>query len=120
MKRRLAKSRQRGAAKSDWGQRNPIEPCYAKIGAVIKQARHRKGLRQQAFATALGWGSRAAISNLEKGRQRVRVHDLLRIAEILGVPISDLLDPEWTGSGSKRHEPKPVRLLGNSRKSRRR
>ena len=73
---------------------DPVERVYRHIGKVIKEQREKRGLIQQAIADKLKL-SRASICMLEKGKQRVMMHDLPRIAEALGVPVIELIPPEW-------------------------
>jgi DNA-binding XRE family transcriptional regulator len=117
--RTLAQWRKTTVRRPSPRNKKPVEPVYVKIGAIICEMRERQGVSQKEVADHLGW-TRAAISNLEKGRQRVMLHDLPRIAKVLRIPIRDLLDPKWTGPGRKNHERKRLHLLGNSRSSRRR
>lgn len=66
------------------------EPIYAVIGSRIEKLRIERGLSQQ----QLGWRvdmTRAAISNMEGGRQRIMIHVLVKIAAALEVPTADLL-----------------------------
>lgn len=56
----------------------------------IRQKRDGKKITQEFLARALGI-TRAAISNIETGKQQIYVHTLFRIAEVLGVDISALL-----------------------------
>lgn len=73
----------------------PVQDCYRRIGAIVLEMRERRSLTQQAVATAMGW-TRASIANLENNKQRVMMHDLPRLAKTLGIPVRDLLLPEWT------------------------
>jgi transcriptional regulator with XRE-family HTH domain len=69
-----------------------LETLYAEFGRRVKQLRERQGLTQVRLAEALGM-SRTSITNIEVGRQRVLLHQLLRLAEILKVHPVDLLPP---------------------------
>jgi transcriptional regulator with XRE-family HTH domain len=69
-----------------------VEPVYLKLGRRIQQLRVDRGLTQD----RLGWQlqpsvTRASIANVESGKQRVLVHTLLQVADILDVDVQDLL-----------------------------
>src|SRR5882672_7743469 len=68
------------------------EPIYRAIGAIIRLRRRRLEWSQKHLAARLGI-SRAALANIEIGRQRVLVHHLYTFAEILEVKPEDLLPP---------------------------
>jgi len=66
------------------------------IGRRIHQLREDAGLSQEEFGRALVPPlTRAAVSNIEKGRQNLYVRTLCSIAEILKVPVTAVL-PETT------------------------
>ncbi len=60
------------------------------LGERIREARERVGVKQDQLARAVGL-SRTSITNIERGRQGVQAHLLVRLAEILGRPPADLL-----------------------------
>ena len=60
------------------------------LGARIRAARDRAGVKQEQLAQAVGL-SRTSITNIERGRQGVQAYVLVRIAEILGQPAAELL-----------------------------
>jgi transcriptional regulator with XRE-family HTH domain len=66
-----------------------IDDFYRELGSRIRRARADR-LTQQAVADRVGL-SRAAVANIELGRQRVALHMLLRFAEALGVEPTDLM-----------------------------
>lgn len=68
-----------------------IEPCYTQIGAAIRALRRSRGLSQQQLADHLGFARVSSISDLEHGRVRLHVHQLLRLAELFEVPVTSLL-----------------------------
>lgn len=78
-----------------------IEPCYPQIGLAIRAYRRSRGLSQQQLADALGFARVSSISDLEHGRVRLHVHQLLRLAELFDVPVTALLfgaaDEEMAG-----------------------
>ena len=60
------------------------------LGARIREARERVGVKQDQLAQAVGL-SRTSITNIERGRQGLQAYLLARIAEVLGRPVADLL-----------------------------
>jgi transcriptional regulator with XRE-family HTH domain len=80
---------------------NP-DRLYPQIGDVIRRRRKRLSMTQQELAAQLGI-SRAALANIEVGRQRVFVHQLYSLAaalqlrphELLPFPSDFPLDQEW-------------------------
>lgn len=67
-------------------------PLYKNIGKVIRA--HRRGrddsMSQDVLAKRMGI-SRATLANIETGRQRIYVHQLYAIANILEIKLQDLL-----------------------------
>lgn len=61
-----------------------IEPIYKKLGKLIVDARHRKGITQEVLALRMGI-SRPSLANIEVGRQRIALHVLLRFEKKLGL-----------------------------------
>jgi transcriptional regulator with XRE-family HTH domain len=68
------------------------EPIYKTIGAIIRRRRRRLEWPQTRLASRLGI-SRATLANIETGRQRVLVHHLYTLAEVLEMKPSDFLPP---------------------------
>jgi len=69
-----------------------LEPIYRAIGTIIRRRRRRLEWSQRHLAARLGI-SRAALANIETGRQRVLVHHLYTFADVLEVRPGDLLPP---------------------------
>ena len=65
---------------------------YRRIGALVRETRKRNGLTQEALSQGVGM-SRAALANIEAGRQQMLVHQLFAIARVLEVALPDLLPP---------------------------
>ena len=63
---------------------------YRLVGERIAQARRRQQLTQKGLAPAVGL-SRASVANVEKGRQAVAVHVLVKFSQALGVSVTDLI-----------------------------
>jgi transcriptional regulator with XRE-family HTH domain len=76
---------------------------YLQMGSVIRSRRKRLSLTQLQLAAQLGI-SRAALANIEVGRQKVFVHHLYSLAaalqlkphELLPFPSDVPLDREWS------------------------
>ncbi len=69
---------------------NLADPVYAEIGKRIFEARDRKGLTQEQLAKKISL-KRTSITNIEKGRQQLLVHMLIKIALELEVDIGSLI-----------------------------
>lgn len=60
-------------------------------GFKIRQSRLRKGLSQSQLARAVGVSERNVV-RWETGRNQPRIEHLVRIAEVCGVNVGDLLE----------------------------
>lgn len=77
---------------------NKIEPIYAAIGKNITKARLRAGMSQQAVGDMLEPPvTRAAISLMEIGHQRIMLHTLLQLSKILHIHFRRLLRQQAPG-----------------------
>lgn len=72
---------------------------YRLVGERIAQARRRQHLTQKGIAPAVGL-SRASVANVEKGRQAVALHVLVKFSQALGVPTADLIPSDRDFSAS--------------------
>lgn len=63
---------------------------YARLGGSVRSVRVGTGLSQADLAERIGF-TRASVSNLEAGRQRITAHLLVQLAEALDVAPSRLL-----------------------------
>jgi transcriptional regulator with XRE-family HTH domain len=63
---------------------------YADVGRRIRAARERCGMTQDALATIVGL-SRTSVTNIERGRQKLLLHTLNRVAAALRMQIAELL-----------------------------
>jgi transcriptional regulator with XRE-family HTH domain len=80
--------------------KKPIEPFYAELGRRINSARTSLSLTQGALGSRLKPPlTRAAIANIETGKQRVLAHTLADLAIKLGVGLQDLVPKQNTDSG---------------------
>ena len=71
------------------------------LGARIGVLRKRGKLTQEALAEALGFNDRQTVSAIENGKRRVTAEELLRLTEILDVPLDRFTDQlQLDGEGS--------------------
>jgi transcriptional regulator with XRE-family HTH domain len=63
---------------------------YRHLGELIQRARKERKMSQDGLASAIHL-KRTSISNIEKGRQKLLVHTLVEIADILNVDLAALL-----------------------------
>lgn len=79
--------------------RYPIEPIYKVIGKLVEAERSKRGLSQEDLAATFDPKlTRAAISNIERGKQRIPVHVLDGIAKGLKIDLRQLLPPREESS----------------------
>jgi transcriptional regulator with XRE-family HTH domain len=71
-----------------------VSHLYSEVGGRIKAARGRLALTQGELGARVGL-TRTSVTNIEAGRQKLLLHTLYRMAEVLQVPVVDLL-PELT------------------------
>lgn len=87
------------------------------VAQRIKEAREARGLNQSQLAQRLGWKSHASIVALEQGQKDLKMWELLKIAEVLGIspeslysenPIATLIAPSilWRQRGK---DPEAIR-----------
>lgn len=60
------------------------------LGQTIRDQRGSRGYSQESFAQAVGL-HRTYISDIERGGRNVSLHNLVRIANTLEMPLSQLL-----------------------------
>lgn len=65
---------------------------YQTIGGLMKAARERAGLTQEAVGIQLGM-TRANVANLESGKTAIMVTHIYNLAAMLEIPVSKLLPP---------------------------
>jgi DNA-binding XRE family transcriptional regulator len=63
---------------------------YQMIGRNIYQLRKQRKMTQEFLAHQLQL-SRTSISNIEKGKHRIQIHIIYKIAEILCVPVEKIV-----------------------------
>jgi transcriptional regulator with XRE-family HTH domain len=66
-----------------------IDDFYAEFGRAVAQRRNALDLTQSQLAMRLGM-SRASLANIERGEQRVYLHQSAHLAEIFGEAIGGL------------------------------
>jgi transcriptional regulator with XRE-family HTH domain len=67
-----------------------VNPIYLEFGRIIAAKRKQLLLSQAAFGNLVGL-SRTSITNIEKGRQPVQLHQLLQFAMVLRVRAEEIL-----------------------------
>lgn len=71
-----------------------MEHFYEELGRRLREAREAAGLTQEELAFRVKL-SRASVANIERGHQRVALHQFVELAQALGVePIKLLPRPE--------------------------
>lgn len=65
------------------------EGYYRELGQRVQRARVRQKLTQKNLGALVGL-TRTSIVNIERGRQKVLAHTLVRLAHALHVELSDL------------------------------
>lgn len=76
------------------------QAVYDAFGELVRKHRKRLRLTQEGLGQQIGL-SRTSITNIEKGRQHVALHQIIELARALGIPADALLpkfeDPELSG-----------------------
>jgi transcriptional regulator with XRE-family HTH domain len=86
------------------------EPRAAGVGALLRAARERAGLTQEALGAAAGI-TQAAVSRWESGERELGVTDLLAAASALGCSPASLL-PVTAAEPAAAGRPARVELMG--------
>jgi transcriptional regulator with XRE-family HTH domain len=86
------------------------ESIYHIFGRRLRELREEKGVPQQELAELSGL-TRASIANVESGRQRVLLHQVLRFAQALRVDLNTLVpqasvleEAEVSGASASMHD----------------
>jgi transcriptional regulator with XRE-family HTH domain len=67
-----------------------FDQFYREFGRRVRSVRENAGITQAQLASAIGL-TRSSVANLEAGRQKVLLHVLIVMAELLQVEPSELL-----------------------------
>lgn len=73
-----------------YGRGDPGGPIYQRVGEQILLARRRLGWTQRELGERLGI-SHVAVGDIERGKSRPDLGNLAVIADVLGVPLCQLL-----------------------------
>jgi transcriptional regulator with XRE-family HTH domain len=76
-----------------------MEPVYDAFGATLRRMRRAAGVTQEQLAGRLQL-NRTTVVNIEKGRQRVALHQIYDIADALGCEPAQLLPVAPIGDSS--------------------
>jgi transcriptional regulator with XRE-family HTH domain len=102
-----AKDRRRASPQSS---SEPSTGAEMKVGERIREVRKSKRIRQKVLARMVGI-SPGALTNFEKGRRRISLDWLQRIAEALDTPVSYFLPDEKDRNRATPGDPRERRLL---------
>lgn len=86
---------------------NSVPGLYREFGHRLTQIRKSRKISQEELGERLRL-SRASIANIEAGRQRILLHHLFLVADVLSVPVSDLVEirpKEEISSLAKKNHP---------------
>ena len=68
-----------------------VAGLYQEFGHRLTRLRKSRDISQEELGAKLRL-SRASIANIEAGRQRILLHHLFQLADVLSVPVSDLVE----------------------------
>lgn len=86
-----------------------------KVGERVLQARKHKGMDQLALARLAGYKSASSILAIEKGETNFTFDRLWTIAQVLEMPVLDLLiDNAWAGQERRGEYHEVLALLGTA------
>jgi transcriptional regulator with XRE-family HTH domain len=68
----------------------PISPVHAAFGDALRELRAERGMSQEAVALEAGL-NRGYYSGVERGVRNLSLTNIVKIADALGVPASDVL-----------------------------
>ena len=71
----------------------PIRAVYREFGQRVRRGRNESGLTQDMLAHQIGL-SRTSVTNIERGRQAVLLHQVYDIARALDTTVQALLPDE--------------------------
>ena len=94
-----------------------IDQFYERVGVQVREARLENNLTQAALAARISL-TRSSIANLEAGRQRIPLHLIVVIADVLGVEASDLIPSSLLEPTRNEHSSIRERLTEESESTR--
>jgi transcriptional regulator with XRE-family HTH domain len=87
-----------------------IVVSYRDIGARIKLLRQEQALSQAELCRRLGM-SQPNLSSIERGRRGLTVHQVVKVAQVLGVSTDQILRAEKAPSSERRPRKRLMRQL---------
>jgi transcriptional regulator with XRE-family HTH domain len=72
------------------------------IGRRVRELRETRGLSQDELASHAGLGSQGALSNVEQGKRLPSLPTVLALADALGVPLTEIIEPAPANTASRR------------------
>ncbi len=78
-----------------------FETLVEKLGQVIRERRSEAGFSQESFAFKVGI-HRTYIGAVERGERNVSLQNMMRIAEALGVKVSELVGEAEVRAGRRK------------------
>ena len=81
-----------------------VDTTYIALGERVRALREKRHLTQEALADQVGL-SRTSVTNIERGRQAVLVHQLLLFAKALDAKLTDLVPDDGASSAVIRSAP---------------
>jgi transcriptional regulator with XRE-family HTH domain len=90
-------------------KKRDLDALYRAFGNLVRLSREQRPdpLSQEKLGRLVGL-SRTSITNIEKGRHHIALHQLLAFARALKVRPEALLPAEWHG-GARKSSPRSVR-----------
>lgn len=79
------------------------KPLYQLFGNRVRELREERNVTQEELARRVDL-SRTSITNIEKGRQRILLHQLVDIAAALDAKPQDLMPPDTSKSSPPMRE----------------
>lgn len=76
---------------------------YRLFGSRVRELREERKVTQDELAKRVAL-SRTSITNIERGRQRVLLHQMMEIAQALDAQPADLVPPAETGAAPLRED----------------
>jgi transcriptional regulator with XRE-family HTH domain len=82
-----------------WGMKDSSEvgPARAVFATNLRRARRLQEVSQEQLALRSGM-SRVFVGQIERGERSLTIDSMGALAEALGVPLRDLVDPEYLSS----------------------